>query len=93
MLSGLGAILAVGFLGVGVRIGPAQNDASRKPDVMVVPDIAIQTEDYAEARKHFRTKLVQPALLRIKRIAITPLLLWVLPNSISLLADYILGLG
>ncbi|HKF00931.1 MAG TPA: prolyl oligopeptidase family serine peptidase [Candidatus Sulfotelmatobacter sp.] len=59
ILSGLGAILAVGFLGVGVRIGPAQNDTSRKSDVMVVPDITIQTKDYAEARKSFRTKLVQ----------------------------------
>jgi len=60
---------------------------------MVVPDITIQTEDYAEARKSFRTKLVQqgPAPHQEDCKNSTP------PVGVTELnfplADYILGLG
>jgi dienelactone hydrolase len=50
----------LGLVGAAVRISPAQNTSRQTPDAMAVPDITIQTEDYAEARKRFRTKLVQP---------------------------------
>ena len=53
------AILALSFLGLLVPLGFAQNTPAPKIDVMVVPDIAIQTEDYAEARKTFHTNLLR----------------------------------
>ena len=37
----------------------AQNPSTLSRDVMVVPDITVQTEDYAESRKTFHTKLLQ----------------------------------
>ena len=36
----------------------AQNPPSQKIDVMIVPDITIQSQDYADARKAFHTKLL-----------------------------------
>jgi dipeptidyl aminopeptidase/acylaminoacyl peptidase len=53
------ATLTLSFLGLLVPLGFAQNTPPAKIDVMVVPDIAIQTEDYAEARKTFHTKLLR----------------------------------
>ena len=55
------AILALGSLCFVVPLGSAQNSPPAKIDVMVVPDITIQTEDYAEARKTFHTKLLRKA--------------------------------
>jgi dipeptidyl aminopeptidase/acylaminoacyl peptidase len=40
-------------------LGSAQNTPPAKIDVMVVPDVTIQTEDYAEARKTFHTTLLR----------------------------------
>ena len=59
ILYGVQAILALSFLGPAVRLSRSQNTAPQTPDVTLVPDITIQTEDYAEARKRFRTKLLQ----------------------------------
>lgn len=53
------AMLSLSSLGLIAPLSPAQNTASQKVDVMVVPDITIQTEDYAEARKKFHTKLLR----------------------------------
>lgn len=52
------AILALSSLSA-ARPCPAQNATAPKIDVMAVPDITIQTEDYAEARKRFHTKLLR----------------------------------
>lgn len=51
------AIFTLSFLGALAVISHTQ-ESSRKIDVMVVPDITIQTEDYALARKKFHTKLL-----------------------------------
>ena len=40
-------------------LGSAQNAPPAKIDVMVVPDVTIQTEDYVEARKTFHTTLLR----------------------------------
>jgi dienelactone hydrolase len=53
------AILLLNFLGLVAPPGSAQNPSPPKMDAMVVPDISIQTEDYAKARKNFDTKLLR----------------------------------
>jgi len=53
------AILVLSSLGFSSSLGSGQNTPPAKIDVMVVPDIAIQTEDYAEARKTFHTTLLR----------------------------------
>jgi dienelactone hydrolase len=47
------------FLVLLAPLESAQNPSPAKIDVMVVPDIVIQTEDYAEARKNFHTELLR----------------------------------
>lgn len=42
-----------------VPYSPAQNPSTLSRDVMGVPEITVQNEDYAEARKTFHTKLLQ----------------------------------
>ncbi len=54
--------LAIGALSSFGTLAPhtaAQNPPGQKIDVMIVPDITIQTEDYADARKKFHTKLLR----------------------------------
>lgn len=51
------AIVALSSLGTLAQRTAAQN--SQKIDVMIVPDITVQTEDYADARRKFHTKLLR----------------------------------
>src|SRR5258708_30880080 len=53
------AIVALSSLGTLAPHTAAQNPPGQKIDVMIVPDITIQTEDYADARKKFCTKLLR----------------------------------
>ena len=52
-------IAALSSLGTLAPHTAAQNPPGQKIDVMIVPDITIQTEDYANARKKFHTKLLR----------------------------------
>ena len=58
------AVVALSALGTLATYTAAQNPPGQKIDVMIVPDITIQTEDYADARKKFHTRLLRegPAL-------------------------------
>jgi len=52
-------IVALSSLGTLTQYSAAQNRSGQKVDVMIVPDITIQSEDYADARKTFHTKLLK----------------------------------
>jgi len=51
-------IVAFSSLGTPAAHTAAQNESNQKIDVMAVPDITIQSQDYADARKTFRTRLL-----------------------------------
>lgn len=53
------ATVALSSLGTLAQYTAAQNPPGQKIDVMIVPDITIQTEDYADAPKKFHTKLLR----------------------------------
>ena len=53
------ATVALSSPGTLAQYTAAQNPAGQKVDVMIVPDITIQTEDYADARRKFHTKLLR----------------------------------
>lgn len=53
------ATVALSSLATAAQYTAAQNPPGQKIDVRIVPDIAIQTEDYADARKKFHTKLLR----------------------------------
>jgi dipeptidyl aminopeptidase/acylaminoacyl peptidase len=50
-------MLALGSLGAPAPCG-TQNPPTQKIDVMIVPDITIQSQDYSDARKTFQTTLL-----------------------------------
>lgn len=53
------ATVGLSSLGTLAQYTAAQNPPGQKIDVMIVPDITIQTEDYADARRKFHTKLLR----------------------------------
>jgi dienelactone hydrolase len=53
------SVLALSALILAAPLKSAQNPQPARIDVMAVADITTQTEDYAEARRQFRTKLLQ----------------------------------
>ena len=71
----------------------AQNPSTSSRDVMVVPDIMVQTGDYAELARDSIRNSCNKAPPRIKRIARIPNPLSVLPKRTSPPADYASGLG
>ena len=86
-------IVAFSSLGTPAAHTAAQNESNQKIDVMAVPDITIQSQDYADARKTFRTGFCTKALPPIKRTAKHPSRLSAFPKSTFPLAPCVSELG
>src|SRR4051794_11564389 len=70
VFAGLGAALAIGLCGLPPAASEAQQPAKVSPDeqkkapepdraTSFRPEVEVQSEDYAEVRKRFRTRLVR----------------------------------
>jgi hypothetical protein len=76
------ATVALSSLGTLAQCTAAQNPPGQKIDVTIIPDITIQTEDYADARKKFHTKLLREGRPHI-RTAKHPSHLLAFPKSMG----------